>query len=244
MKLCIVTGASRGLGAALAEQLMARGDRVLGIARHHNLALAAGGQESWTADLGDPLPVAERLRAWLNRQGPGAFQGVVLINNAGALTPPGPVQGVALASLSQALRVSLESTLLLSAVFLGCTEGWGLPRQILNISSGLGRRAMAATAPYCAAKAGMDHLSRAMALDEARKPGGARIVSIAPGIIDTDMQGQLRGADPTAFPDQPRFAAFMEEGQLDSPAACAAKLLAYLDRPDFGAEPVADIRTA
>lgn len=244
MKLCIVTGASRGLGAALAAQLVARGDRVLGISRHHNLDLALGGHESWTADLGQPLPVADRLQSWLSRQGPGAFTGLLLINNAGVITPPGPVQTVPLAQLSSALRVGLEATLLLSAAFLRATDDWGLPRQILNISSGLGRRAMAAAAPYCAAKAGMDHLSRAMALDEALKPQGARVVSIAPGIIDTDMQAQLRGADPQQFPDQPRFAAFKSDGHLDSPAACATKLLAYLDRPDFGVEPVADVRVA
>ncbi|MBH9551747.1 SDR family NAD(P)-dependent oxidoreductase [Inhella gelatinilytica] len=243
MKLCIVTGASRGLGAALAEQLMNRGDRVLGIARHHNLALAMGGHESWTADLAQPQPVAERLQSWLSRQGPGAFEGALLINNVGVITPPGPVQAVGLGALSSALRVGLESTLLLSAAFLAATDSWCLPRQILNISSGLGRRAMAGAAPYCAAKAGMDHLSRAMALDEANKSHGARICSIAPGIIDTDMQGQLRSGDPSQFPDQPRFAAFKSEGQLDSPADCAAKLLAFLARPEFGVEPVADIRS-
>ncbi|MBH9577297.1 SDR family NAD(P)-dependent oxidoreductase [Inhella proteolytica] len=244
MKLCIVTGASRGLGAALAEQLMARGDRVLGIARRHNLALAQGGQESWTADLANPQPVAERLQSWLHRQGPGAFSELVLINNAGVVTSPGPVQAVPLAQLSSALRVGLEATLLLSAAFLAATEQWGRPRKIMNISSGLGRRAMAAAAPYCAAKAGMDHLSRAMAMDEALRPNGARIVSIAPGIIDTDMQVQLRSADPAAFPDQPRFAAFKAEGALESAQAVATKLLRYLDRADFGGEAVADIRDA
>ena len=110
------------------------------------------------------------------------------------------------------------------------------------VSSGLGRRAMAGSASYCAAKAGLDHLARAVALEEAEKPQGARVVSLAPGVIDTDMQVQLRSADPSRFAAQTRFMALHRQGQLDTPAQAAAKLLAYLDRPDFGDNPVADVR--
>jgi NAD(P)-dependent dehydrogenase (short-subunit alcohol dehydrogenase family) len=110
------------------------------------------------------------------------------------------------------------------------------------VSSGLGRRAMAGSASYCAAKAGMDHLARAVALEEAARPHGARIVSLAPGIIDTDMQVQLRTADRTRFPERDRFLGFKTAGQLDSPAVAATKLLRYLDRDDFGSNPVGDVR--
>ena len=68
---------------------------------------------------------------------------------------------------------------------------WPLPRKLLLVSSGLGRRAMAGSASYCAAKAGLDHLARAVALEQAALPQGARIVSLAPGVIDTDMQLSL-----------------------------------------------------
>jgi hypothetical protein len=61
-------------------------------------------------------------------------------------------------------------------------------------------------------------------------------------VIDTDMQVQLRTADAEQFPDQGGFAALKEKGQLTSPADAAKRLLAYLARPDFGAEPVADVR--
>ena len=65
---------------------------------------------------------------------------------------------------------------------------------------------MAGQATYCAAKAGMDHLSRAVALDQALLSNGARIVSLAPGVIDTDMQVQLRSAEGPGFPEQSMFA--------------------------------------
>jgi NAD(P)-dependent dehydrogenase (short-subunit alcohol dehydrogenase family) len=110
------------------------------------------------------------------------------------------------------------------------------------ISSGLGRSAMAGSASYCAAKAGMDHLARALALEEAERPNGARVVSLAPGVIDTDMQLQLRGADPELFKARPRFVGLHEGGQLVSPAEGARRVLAYLARADFGRNPVGDVR--
>ncbi len=81
-----------------------------------------------------------------------------------------------------------------------------------------------------------------MALDEANLQNGAKIVSLAPGVIDTDMQTELRDSDPRAFPSQPQFAAMKAGGQLLSPAAAASKVLAYLARADFGSQPVADVR--
>lgn len=233
MHLYIVTGSSRGLGAALARQLH-RPDQhtVIGIARRRDPALEA---EQWTCDLADPLPAAEQLQAWL--QARSGWLSATLINNAALLSAPGPLAATPLAELSAALRVGLEAPVLLSRAFLAGTEGVA-QRRILNISSGLGRRAMAGSASYCAVKAGLDHLSRALAL-EAPDVG---IVSLAPGVIDTDMQRQLRGADPDRFPEQARFQGLKEGGQLQTAEATAAAIIRFLMRPDFGKTVVADIR--
>lgn len=238
--LFIVTGSSRGMGAALARQLIRPEHHVIGIARRAGPELV--GLEQWQQDLALPLQAAERLQAWLAAQTP--FASATLINNAGVISRPGPVEQTSLAELSNAIRVGLEATLLLSAAFLQATRPWGVQLKILNVSSGLGRRAMAGSAAYCAAKAGMDNLSASMALDEATRPNGARIVSLAPGIIDTDMQVQLRTADPAGFPEQRRFIEFKVGGALMSPDEAAAKLLAYLQRADFGSQPIADVRQA
>ncbi len=243
--LTLITGASRGLGLAMAEQRLARGDLVVAMARHHTVAVAGAGQLlSWTLDLSDPVAAASRLHQWLQTQSGEAFASVSLINNAAVITPPAPLSLTSDASLSQALRVGLEAPVLLTAAFLRATASWTMPRKVLLISSGLGRRAMAGAASYCAIKAGMDHLARSLALEEERLPHGARIVSLAPGVIDTDMQVQLRGADPALFPDREKFVGMQQAGQLDSPATAATKVLKYLDRADFGSQPVADVRDA
>jgi NAD(P)-dependent dehydrogenase (short-subunit alcohol dehydrogenase family) len=132
--------------------------------------------------------------------------------------------------------------MMLSAAFLRATDSWQATRKILNISSGLGRRAMASQSAYCAAKAGMDHFTRCMALDEALKPRGAKVCSLAPGVIDTDMQVQLRSTDDALFPDRSGFAGLHQGGQLTSPNEGARRVLAFLARADFGQNPVADVR--
>jgi len=63
-------------------------------------------------------------------------------------------------------------------------------------------------------------------------------------VIDTDMQVQLRDADPALFPDRARFVGLKEGGQLDSAEAAAAKVLAWLDHADFGKNPIGDVRNA
>ena len=246
MHLTILTGASRGLGAAMAGQLLKPGHRLLTISRHvADLGVVPGADlEQWPMDLADPRPVAARLEAWLRAQAAMSPVSVSLINNAAVVAPPGPLSNTADGDLSQALRVGLEAPLLLSAAFLRATAGWTVPRRVLFISSGLGRHAMAGAATYCATKAGLDHLARALALEEAAQAHGAKVVSLAPGVIDTDMQVQLRNADPALFPERDRFVALQTAGQLDSPAQAATKVLAYLGRRDFGAQPVGDVRDA
>jgi len=242
--ICILTGASRGLGLAMARQLRARGQRLLTLSRQANAQLDGPGVEQWAVDLSQPEQAAARLRAWLAALPRAEISSLTLINNAASLATLAPLGRIDAGELSRALRVGLEAPMLLIAAFLDASSDLSVPRKVLNISSGLGRFAMAGSAVYCAAKAGLDHLGRAVALEEAARPNGARIVSLAPGVIDTDMQLQLRSADPQAFGERVRFASLKAEGRLDSAEAAAAKVLAWLDRPDFGANPIGDVREA
>jgi NAD(P)-dependent dehydrogenase (short-subunit alcohol dehydrogenase family) len=238
-ELFIVTGASRGMGAAMAAQLAAAGHRVLGLSRRVSEGVAF---EQWAIDLADAAAAAQRLEAWLAGLHGADFRSATLINNAAMVARAAPLQQVDGAEVVQALRVGLEAPMLLTAAFLRATGAWPGLRRVLNISSGLGRRAMGGQATYCALKAGLDHYSRCVAIDEARAPNGAKICSLAPGIIATDMQVQLRSADEAAFPDAKIFRGYHEAGQLATPEAAAARVLAYLARPDFGTNPVADVR--
>jgi benzil reductase ((S)-benzoin forming) len=247
--LTILTGASRGLGAAIAEQLLRRDAVLLTMSRHPDQTLDARAAETgasleqWAIDPADTVPASARLEAWLeSRQ--GSFSAATLINNAALAGKAGPIDESDAPALAAVLRVGLEAPMLLTRAFLRATRAWSVPRKVLNISSGAGKKPLTGTAAYCAVKVGLDHFSRVVALDEAHGPNGAMIVSLAPGVIDTDMQTALRESDPRAFPDQPVFVALKAQRQLSSARDAANKVLAFLVRPDFGAQPVADVRGA
>ena len=251
--LTLLTGASRGLGYAMARKLLSPGRVLLCLSRQvsdeleHEARAAGAHLEQWSQDLGDPAEGAERLERWLHSLHAPALASATLINNAGMIPRIGPLEDCPPAELASALRVGLEAPMALAGTFLRATQawvdaGWRGPRKLLNISSGLGRRAMAAQSPYCAAKAGLDHFSRCVALEQAQRPHGVQVVSLAPGVIATDMQQQLRAADPQRFPDRARFVELHEQGQLTSPEQAAARVLAYLERADFGRDVIADLR--
>jgi NAD(P)-dependent dehydrogenase (short-subunit alcohol dehydrogenase family) len=247
-RLAIVTGASRGMGLAIARLLLEQGWDLLAIARkpegtleHH---AAANGRtcEQWPQDLARAETAAARLGTWLHGHASSGWEEVALVNNAGVVPRIAPLGHIAAGEIADALRVDLEAPMLLTSAFLKATQAWSAKRKVLNISSGLGRRAMASQAVYCAAKAGMDHFTRCVALEEALRPNGARVCSLAPGVIDTGMQDQLRSADASEFPDIGNFVGLKEKGLLMSPEEAAAKVVGFLGRPDFGDNPVADVR--
>ena len=251
--LYILTGASRGMGLAMAQALLKPGHTLIGISRQRNASLEAAALaqgaplQQWTLDLSDTETAARSLHDHLRAVQPSELASATLINNAGVIPTIAPLSGGSATEVAQALRVGLEAPMLLTQAFLSATlawvaAGWRGPRKVLNISSGLGRKPMASQAPYCAAKAGMDHFSRCVALDEAQSPHGARIVSLAPGVIDTDMQVQLRGADAAQFPDRARFIDLQSQGLLSSCEDAAQRVLRYLQQADFGSTVVDDAR--
>ena len=190
--LTILTGGSRGMGLAMGQQLLAQGHHVLSIARKTSAELAASASKpeqllQWEQDLSQSAAAAQRLATWLGSLKSSDWASITLINNAGVMPQIAPLSQVPAADMINAMRVGLEAPMALTGAFLSATEGWSIPRKVLNISSGLGRRAMASQASYCTAKAGMDQFSNCVALEEAAKPNGARVVSLAPGVIDTDM---------------------------------------------------------
>ena len=247
--LIVVTGASRGMGLAMAQQLLKPGYTLLCISRKTNEALVEQAVQTdhvsltqWACDLADGAAVSTRIAGWLHALDGNNFASTTLINNAAALPKISALADADFDNIAHVLRVSLEAPMQLTAAFLNATRSWSSERKVLNISSGNGRRAMASQSIYSAAKAGMDHFTRCVALEEAAHPNGAKLCSLAPGIIDTEMQTFLRNTDPADFPGHATFVAYKENGDLLTPEAAAKRVLDYLARPDFGANPVGDVR--
>jgi len=237
----IVTGHTRGLGAAIAAELLGRGIPVLGVARRRHAELEQRHPDALrqiALDLSD----APALAAWLAgpalRDFAGGAEPVLLVNNAGVVHPVGPLPLQDPAEVAHAVGLNVAGPLMLSAALCAATED-AAERRILHVSSGAARSAYPGWSVYCATKAALDHHARAAALDNTPK---LRICSLAPGVIDTDMQAEIRATAPERFPIRERFDALKREGALTDPRTCARALVDYLLSDAFGTVPVTDLR--
>jgi benzil reductase ((S)-benzoin forming) len=236
----VVTGHSRGLGEAIAAHLLSRGARVLGVSRRENPALAArfsGALEQAPLDVAD----AAALTRFLASNGMSRFlagRTPLLVNNAGVLQPIGPLQSQDPELIVRAVSVNVAAVMAFSAAFVQATAD-AAERRILHVSSGAGRKAYAGWSIYCATKAAIDHHARCVELD--RTPRLA-ISSVAPGVVDTEMQAEIRASSDERFPDRPRFVALHRDKALPSPEQTGGRVVDYLLSDIFGREAVFDLR--
>jgi benzil reductase ((S)-benzoin forming) len=234
----IVTGHSRGLGAAVAEELVSRKVPVLGISRTRNAQM---GTRNALREVELDLSNTAALSQWIASDALRMFLGdpgmAILVNNAGLLQPIGPLQTQDAVAVGRAVAVNVGAALMLSAAMVQASTHVS-DRRILHISSGAGRQAYAGWAVYCASKAALDHHARAVALDSTR---GMRISSVAPGVIDTDMQSEIRASTIDKFPQKERFDALKRNGQLRDPRDVARRLVDHLLSDKFGEDTVTEL---
>ncbi|MBL0141577.1 MAG: SDR family NAD(P)-dependent oxidoreductase [Betaproteobacteria bacterium] len=242
MNLYIVTGHTKGLGQALAAQLGTEQDvELIALGRGQDGPIPGGAQ--LFVDLTDSRALDVAFDRVVERLRGKRFDKAVLINNAGAISPVGMIDRVDALELERSLAVNFTAPILLMRRFLLATEVSAKLRRVINISSGAGRRPIFGWGAYCAAKAGIDMVSRVAALEAQTAQTGVQVVSLAPGVIDTPMQGVVRSASPEEFVDVEKFRQMKATGQLRAPADVAADILRHEKSGKLFAEPIADLRT-
>lgn len=219
----IVTGVSRGLGFELFDLLVATSARPIALGRRidprHETAAARNACGFVAADLSE-LPSLEQID--LAGVLPQAADEIVLISNAGVVEPVGTLDTINSASLATAFAINALAPAILARKLLATVGTHGTRLRILNISTGAARRPLPGLAAYCASKA-----AAVMMLDclAAERPDVA-VEHIDPGVLDTDMQTTLRGADDQALPVRQMFASFETDAKLRLPRDVAREILA------------------
>ena len=233
----IITGHSSGLGKALAAHYLNTGAAVLGIARRG--LPAQNGLQQAALDLAD----TEKLNTWLQT---GEIEGfmqdadeLVLINNAGTVAPSAICGRQRPSEIAAAVSLNITAPLLLSNHVLA-VKAESQTVKMVHISSGAGRNAYQGWSIYGAAKAALDHHVRCV---EAENHYNVKVCSIAPGVVDTDMQAQIRAQDGDDFPILPRFQQLHANQELSSPESAAKIIAEMIADVDFGDEIIQDVRT-
>lgn len=253
MKLFIVTGASKGLGEALMRALIQPGHRLVGIARSGGERLceeAAAAQVPlmWiNYDLVDTGGLEALTEAALAGSSDGQtawgdLNGVYLIHNAGTLAPMAPIERCQEQELSHSMALNAVAPMTMTAALLRLTADWPIDRRILNISSGAGKSPYPGWSAYCSSKAALDMFTRCVGEEQRTAANPARVLSVAPGIVDTDMQRQIRDTSAELFPRRDRFEALYQTGALQSPSETAVKLLDVMFDEQYPTGSVLDVR--
>ncbi|MGI4867359.1 MAG: SDR family NAD(P)-dependent oxidoreductase [Janthinobacterium lividum] len=226
MHYYLITGASQGLGRALAEAILARPDtQVLGISRHATIEHPR--YQHQPLDLSDIEAVGHNLGKIFAPR-PDA-QSLTLINNAGTLGEIGYVGELPNEHFQFVFDLNVVAPAMLMNTFLSTYGGQtGIPRTVLNISSGAALRPVDGWAAYCASKAALNALSETAQKEQNLRGTGVRVWALAPGVVDTAMQAHIRTAAVGRFSEAEKFAGFHSEGQLRDAPSVALRILEWL----------------
>ena len=231
-KTAVITGASRGIGAGLAEDFAKRGVR---------LALCARGE----LPLGDSdVVLTERFDVTDETAMNGFTERVVArfghvdlwINNAGVLDPIAPVRDTPIEAFRHNLDVNVVGVLLGSRAYIHHIRSSRDAGVLINISSGAAQHGYAGWSAYCAGKAAVDRISECIAIEE--QDSGLRVHAVAPGIYDTLMQEQIRSCTADQFPEVERFRQLKEDDAFSTVPYLARMLLELAFTPDDKADSV------
>jgi benzil reductase ((S)-benzoin forming) len=222
----VVTGVSRGLGAALAGELLERGFTVVGIGRASNPALTGERYMFVQFDLADTASTDAVLRPALEALKERQPASVCLVNNAATVDAVGTLGRLAASEIASALAVNLAAPVALANLFCRVFADAAMPRRVINVSSGAAQTALPGEAVYCVAKAGIEMLTLALAADE--QGSNFRAITLRPGVMDTEMQSYARSQPSDVLPIVELFKEFHREGRLVAPAVVASKIASRL----------------
>ena len=223
MQAAIITGVSRGLGEAIAADLLSRGWYVLGVGRKSSGRLSGERYRFVEIDLagaaGIDTALCDRFSE-IERSHPSS---VVCINNAAVAGPIGVAGRLKASDIAASVAINLAAPCALANLFCRVFVDRNQDRRIINVSSGAAQTALPGSAIYCAAKSGLEMLTRVLAEEQGRN--GVRVIALRPGILDTDMQAFMRAQTEDVLPTADLFKGFHERGQLVAPATAAAKII-------------------
>lgn len=219
----IITGVSRGLGEALALELLARECDVLGIGRSSSTRLGGERYRFVACDLAHAAMLPAIVQPALAAVAAGRPTSVCLINNAATIEPVGVLGSAEAVDITASIAVNLSAPVVLSSLFCRIFNDDAVERRIINVSSGAAQSTLPGEALYCIAKAGLEMLTRSLAAEHASPR--FRAISVRPGVIDTAMQSYARAQPRERLPSVDLFKGFHAGGQLVPPDVVARKLV-------------------
>ncbi len=227
MKSIIITGASKGLGNALALNYLSKGYSVYSISRTKADNLSEVTQIE--CDLSDLEGLKTAFTTLLNTIRATSPTSLMLINNAGSLGTVSHLENIDSDNIIQTVNLNYTAPLLLNSIFIKQTEDWKINRSIRTISSGAATSSIDGWSVYSSSKAAIDQMTKAMGVEQANKTNPVHTLSIYPGVVDTQMQGEIRNSKSEDFSNIEKFKDMKANNELASPES-VAQLVYKIDK--------------
>ena len=224
-KTYLVTGASKGLGLAICNLLCEKGYTVIGVARESielrelekNLKKQSPKSAVYACDFASKQQTNNLISSIIGDY--EVIDGVV--HNVGVIEPIKPLTSTEISDWANLLQINLISVQhLTSGIY--CLMKNSDRCRVTTVSSGAAVNSLHSWSAYCVSKAGLDMWTRCLA--EEGKSDNISAISVAPGIVDTGMQQDIRNSNPDDFPMHQRFVDFKEHGALVAPEIVASQL--------------------
>ena len=233
-KTYLVTGASKGLGLAICNLLCEKGYIVIGVARESielrelekNLKKQSPKSAVYACDFASKQQTNKFISSIIDDY--EVIDGVV--HNVGVIEPIKPLSSTEISKWEKLIQVNLISVQHLTSGIYSLMKNSERCR-VTTISSGAAVNSLHSWSAYCVSKAGLDMWTRCLA--EEGKSDNISAISVAPGIVDTGMQKDIRNSNPEDFPMHQRFVDFKEHGDLVAPEIVASQLFELITNQEM-----------
>lgn len=224
--LFIITGSSKGIGLALLQQLIEQTSTyIIGIARSES-PLEHERYQHFSLDLSDIPSLLTQVQQFFPVT---STERIVLINNAGWIGEIDHLGNLDPSNIVTLYNLNVIAPAILTNAFVKAYKKVDAIKLVINISSGAAKKGLDGWSGYSSSKAAINLFTEA-AQNEANLSGnGIRYFSVAPGVVDTNMQVDIRHAKPEAFSSLNKFQGLYSNKQLSSPKHAAEKILFLVD---------------
>lgn len=214
-EVLIITGGSKGIGRGIVDAYLANGTKVFTISRNVNAGLSKDRVTQIQLDLTETDKIEAELLKVFNLLDKEKVTKLTLINNAGTLGDIAPLEKLNAAIVEQTIKLNTTVPFILSSLFINYFQDWSIRKTIINITSGAALKPYFGWSVYCSSKAAINMLTQTIAVEQAEVKNAVKVLAIAPGVVDTDMQTEIRKSDKSNFKDIERFIALKEDGALN-----------------------------
>ncbi|WHY85316.1 (S)-benzoin forming benzil reductase [Neobacillus novalis] len=220
MKYAVITGASKGLGAAIAKRLIHEQISIVSVSRTENKEIKELALENdlYYKHYSCNLSLENEVQEVFMEIAHSLFQKepheILLFNNAGVVEPIETVGNLDQTPIISNIQVNLIAPILISNLFFNKAQSTNTKVQVINVSSGAAVRPIEGWSVYCSAKAGINMFTQTAALEQVELKTNNTIIAFSPGIMDTNMQETIRSSSKTAFRDLEKFIEYKEKNML------------------------------